>query len=545
MRLRLIRGAIGALLVILPTTAQSADAATTRLTVTGKVKGSEGQNLAVLLVGNDGSSVRTPVSPNGSFTATVSPRIVSSFRNGTPGKGPTLHIVQNGKYAGPVVLGKKNATTGYARLSSTKNGTVSVGTIAMKTGYSVASAKATVIDKKASIRMKTGKPVSSGSVREAAVFGPVHSFDTVVADTTVIGADSDRDGLPNFADPDLNGDGVLDAAQPDPSSQFANSTGVLPTRRPGGRFGFQKIIENPEFVQVNSNANPSVTQDQILSYLSRYMSIEMLVGLSSSEMSGVTVLVDCRKLSYCSPGSKSMIRGTPGDGNDGKELATLQNADGLLVMPDRAGENTKLLRFYPGAASATEAALTGDVFELLMQQSGVTTYSEVRVVTSSFVTPMAVATFNDTPVNLLAHQKFPGTVDPTRIALTFYRPQSFAAGSTSQLVDRGGMSYVVRAWPSDGSNKHYFCSADALTSLSPTLVKGTDTAIGGGVLFDSEQSPAANGTKLAVTVDFTKCVNKESGKSAAPAKGEPWWIEIEAQDSDWNRARISVDFTVG
>lgn len=520
-------------------------AASVRLTIKGKLSTSAGQNLAVLMVGNDGTSVRVPVGSNGGFSASIAPQILSGLMNGKAGKGPTLHVLQNGKYAGPVVLSSKGAT-GYTRISSKLSGTLNVGSIAMKTGYAVSTISKSKIDTSKSIRMKSGKPVSSGSVREAAVFGPVPSFVSVVTDTTVLGADSDRDGLPNFADADLNGDGILDAAQPE-TAAGAGATGssVKLTSRPVGRFAFKKIIEQPTRVEVNSNANPSVTGDQILAYLTDGMSIEMSVTMNADELSSTSVLVDCRKLSYCITGSKSMIRAAPGDSLDGKELATLQNADGLIVMPQRQNENVRLLRFYPGAATASEAALAGDAFDLVIQRGGTSVYSEAHVVTSSFVTPMSFASFNGSSVKVLAHQDNNLLLRADRkIAVTFFRPQSFAPRSTSTLVDRGGMTYNVSMWPEDGSNMSYRCPATSLSELSTTLSAVSNGPATQG-FFDAEQSPASNGTKLGFSVDTSKCTYSQTGATPTFVAGAKWRLELQALDSDSNSARIGLLVTVG
>ena len=119
---RSVRVTIAGLLlaVVFPTVAA---AATKYLTVSGEVSGAEAQNLAVLLVANDGTSTRVPVNSTGKFTAKIPAAVAGSFVVSGAGKGPTLHLLSSGKYAGPVVLGKKNSTTGYTRMA-TKNGRV-------------------------------------------------------------------------------------------------------------------------------------------------------------------------------------------------------------------------------------------------------------------------------------------------------------------------------------------------------------------------------------------------------------------------------------
>lgn len=521
-----------------------AEAAIKRLTVSGSVSGSESQNLAVLLVANDGTSTRAPVDASGKFSVKVSTKVAAKFVNGQKGKGPTLHVVNNGKYAGPVVLGK-SGTKGYTRLTSKVSGTLKVGVLSLKTAYASAKAAKTVVDTSKTIRMKGSAPVSSGSVREAAVYGPVRSFAAVVTDNKVAGADSDRDGLPNFADPDLNGDGVIDAAQPAKSDDYG-SANILEMDRPQGRFGFSKIIEMPTVVQVNSNANPNVTEDQIRGYLADGMSVEMLINPTAAELSS-TFLVDCRKLVYCSPGSNAKVRAEPGSSLNGVALSSLANAVGLLDMPKRVVGDTRLLRFYPGMSSASESNLAGDVYELIVQSNGVTVFSEVKVVTSSVVVPMAWKSFNgvDTgPLVGVSPSVAKSVNDPSSVAVSFFRPQTFAEGSTSQLVDRGGLAYLVAVWPEDQTNTQYPCPTSAIKSVSSPLVKAPKETPAGYSMFDSDQAPAANGTTLGFTVDVAACVAAHPQKPHSLSTTKQWWMELSAGDSDNNKSRIRIDFVV-
>lgn len=528
-----------ALAAFMPT---SASAAAAKFSITGRVNGG-GQNIAVLVVGYDGTSVRVPLKANGSFKQSVPSKLVKKFMPKTKGRGATIHIVKDGLYAGPVLLAV-SGTKGYTRLTPRANGTVSVGVITMKSGFARATTKSAVIDKSRSVRLKAGAPVSTMGLRQQVLMGPVHSFSALTAETKPLGADADRDGLPNFADADLNGDAIIDAAQPDSDSSFSTNPGVTAlTNRAETKFGFSKILEQPWAVEVNSNVNPSVTAEQIGSYLASGLSIEMGYTVPAEELATTKVTVDCRKLSYCSVGSKSIIRGAPGEGIDGKSLVDIQNSDGIITMPRRLNENTLLLRFYPGTASASEAALTGDVFELAVFKNDVATFSEVRVATSSVVTPMAFATFNGLPVTSLARSS--QTVTPTSVSampLTFFRPQTFVKGSTSQLLDRGGLTYDVSIWPENGSNTMYACSTSALSSLSSTLRAGTGPD--SSRLFDSEQMPAANGGQLGFTLDATKCGGMNSQGTPALTSGSTWRIELQAQDADENKARIGLQIRI-
>lgn len=515
------------------------------LTVTGKVSGASGQNLSVLLVGNNGTGVRVTTTGSGKFTATVPAGVASSFVVSSSGKGPTLHILKSGKYAGPVVLGKKNSTTGYTRLVTKKGGTVSVGTIAMKTGYAVAAAKSAVVDTKASIRMKASKPVSSGSVREAALFGPVRSFAALTAGSAELGADADRDGLPNFADADADGNAVMDAAQPDASLPFQGVSGdkVMETR-PTWDFAFRKIVRSGGQAPINSNLNNAVTADQIGTYLSKGLQLEIAGNIDASQVAGGSVSMSCQ-VSYCQPGAVTTLVSSANPAIHGKQIDAVRNPDGSLALQKSTPETRFALVFKPGDAVKGTNALTGDAFGFTTAVNGVAVADEVRILTSGVVSPAAFATALDRTYG--AEVQSATSVRPTlaqmaAFPVTFYRPQDFAPGSTSRLVDRGGLRYRFVAFGS-GDNGMHVCRPGAMSGLSSTLVKPVDensTDSMKAYLFDSEQMPAANGTKLSVTLNLDACLASGPGTDPRPSSGTGFSLYIETYDADGNESGENI-----
>lgn len=522
--------------------------AASSLTVSGKVTNPAGQNLSVLLVGNNGTSVRVTPSSSGSFTATVPPAVAASFRQ-SGGKGPTLHLLKNGKYGGPVLLGKKNSTTGYARLAASKGGKVSVGTIAMKTGYSVAAAKATVLDTKSTIRMKSSKPVSSGSVREAALFGPVRSFAALTDASAELGADADRDGLPNFADADANGDAVLDAAQPDSTVAFQGVSGEkVMEKRPTWDFAFRKIVRSNGQAPVNSNLNTSVTGEQIGTYLSTGLQLEIAGNIDASQVAGGSVAMWCQ-VTYCQTGATATLVSSSNPAISGKPIDTVRNADGSLALQKTAPETRYALVFKPGDAVKGTNALTGDAYGFTTLVNGAVVANEVRILTSGVVSPAAFAsaagrTFG-TEVQAATSVK-PTVAEMSAFPVTFYRPQDFAPGSTSKLVDRGGLRYRFVAFGT-GENAMHVCRPSAMSGLSSTLVKPVDensTDSMKAYLFDSEQMPTVNGTKLAVTLDLNACLAAGPGTDPKPASGTGFNLYIETYDADGNESGENIRILV-
>ena len=537
MRQRILRAALVAALV--GAAAPSALSAAGTLTVKGKITNSAGQNLSVLLVGNDGTAVRVTPAASGSFTATVPAKVAASF-NQSSGKGPSLHILKNGKYGGPVVLGKKGSTVGYTRIAAKKGGSVSVGTIAMKTGYSVAAAKATVLDTKSSIRMKSSKPVSSGSVREAALFGPVRSFAALTTDSAALGADADRDGLPNFADADADGDAVLDAAEPDTTVPFQGvaSDKTMDTR-PTWDFAFRKIVRANTQAPINSNLNTAVTADQIGAYLATGLQLEIAGNVDVSQAAG-SVQMWCL-VAYCQQGSTATLVSSANPAINGKVIDTVRSVDGSLTLQKTAPETRRALVFKPGDAVKGTNALTGDAYGFTTVVDGAVVANEVRVLTSGVVSPAAFSsaagrTFG-TEVQT-ATSVAPTTAQMAAFPITFFRPQDLAPGSTSQLVDRGGLRYRFVVF-GDGENGMHVCRPSAMSGLSPTLVKPMDensTDSMKAYLFDNEQMPAANGTKLGVTLNLDACIASGPGTAARPPSGTGVNLYIETYDADGNES---------
>ena len=519
-------------------------AATKNLTVTGKVTGSAGQNLSVMLVSNDGTGVKVTPDASGKFTAKVPAAVASGFVVSSSGKGPTLHLLKAGKYAGPVVLGKKNSTTGYTRLSTKKSGTVSVGTIAMKTGYAVSTAKTTAIDTKSSIRMTASKPVSSGSVRSAALYGPVRSFAALTSDSAQLGADADRDGLPNFADADANGDAVMDAAQPDATLPFQGlAADKTMGTRPTWDFSFRKIVRSNGQAPINSNLNATVTADQIGTYLSTGLQLEIAGNIDASQ-TGATVNMWCL-VTYCQQGSAATLVSSANPAINGKPIDTVRNTDGSLALQTTSPDTRKALVFKPGAAVKGTNALTGDAYGFTTILGGAVVANEVRVLTSGVVSPAAFATAAGrtfgTEVQAATSVR-PTTQQMAAFPITFFRPQDLARNSTSQLVDRGGLRYRFVAF-GDGPNGMHVCRPSAMSGLSATLVKPVDensTDSQKAYLFDSEQMPTANGTKLGVTLNLDACLASGPGTDARPASGTGFNLYIETYDADGNESGENI-----
>jgi hypothetical protein len=63
-------------------------------------------------------------------------------------------------------------------------------------------------------------------------------------------------------------------------------------------------------------------------------------------------------------------------------------------------------------------------------------------------------------------------------------------------------------------------------------------------MFDSDQAPAANGTTLGFTVDVAACIAAHPQQPHSLSTTKQWWMELSAGDSDNNKARIRINFSV-
>lgn len=516
------------------------------LRVTGSVRGVSNSTSAVLLLAYDGTGVRAQLKSNGSFAISVPAKFVSKFVTRIRGRGATLHVLTEGIYMGPVLMRTASATKGYTRLSPSLKGTVALGAMTWKPGYASAAVPVKYLDVSSSIKLRKRAPISKFSGTRYGLPAVAQRVTAVGADSIQPGADADKDGLPNLADSDMNGDNIPDAAQPSSANDFQglDKSQVLEAR-PVAKTALEKILSREADIEVNSNVNPSATASQIADFLKTSLTVDIYQAVDASTASGMKLVLDCTKLSYCEPGSTAVVRAPPRDPNDGKFLHQLQDADGKIVVPYVSYQGRFDVRFYPGAASTAQGNLTGDTYQVITSLNGQLSSSESLVVTSSVATPTAIVSLGgksgSDPRGWTA-LRIPSL---TALDIAFYRPQSFAPDSTEaqiRLLDRGGLSYVVTLWPEDDTNTGYRCMVSHFSNLSPTLIKGSSSQP--DVLFDKEQVPAANGTKLSLTVDAQKCLADQNNRKHSFVSGDKWHVELEARDSDNNRVRVHQSFIV-
>lgn len=547
------------------------------LTVKGRLA-PVGSITSVILIGNKGASASARVKKSGAFVIKVRKGRLASRLNPAKGAGPTLHLLRDGKYVGPVLL-KSKGKRGYARLATGLPKTVNLRTVKVKsTGFGRVkkAPKKRLIDLKRSVPLLKGAPKGAGSQGATGKLRSAAASRLTVNDLSQkqsdLGADLDKDGVPNVADVDLNGDQVLDAAQADAPLQTADGRlggdNVLQGRQ-WGLVDYKKILNMDRTRAVNSNRNPSVTWEELTAYLRDNLSIEAAAppgtlqkllcngaeNTCDAAKAVARLTMDCSWLSYCQPGSQAVILAPPGSPLDRAPLTDLLDADGQLVMPRDPASGPLMnaevrLGFFPKTTSPDNVQMTGDAFEFTAYSGdGTVLAREAKVLTSSVATAMEWQSVAGTPVPVDADLAKPLPVPTARpVAIAFYRPQRLAdspRGANPELLDRGGLQYSVYIMDS-AANTSYNCRPSQVTATSPDLVElvARGPYEGAPLLYDKNLNPT-NGTALTFALNIPGCLaNPESGPQSPPPVGAQLRVEIMAEDSDGNRAMSNFALTM-
>lgn len=538
----------------------------------------------VLLVGNDGSSVSARVNRKGRFT--VRPGRLAKQVFPRKGAGPTMHLVRDGRYVGPILFATKSRSKGYLRLAAKNRKPIALGRIrVVKSGFGRVAkpVKRTLLDTRRTGRLVAGAPLGAGNQgltrplsSSAMTIGRVQAAadPTLPAGAADLGSDADKDGVPNTADVDMNGDGVLDAAQAESALPMvgggALSGDEVLIGRPRTATQFAKILNAAaDGAAINTNRNPALSWAQLRDYLRDNLQIEVLMGRGSiadlfcdgdpngcAEARRMAELwMDCGDLAYCLPGSAATIIAAPGSGLDGQPLPSLRGANGQLRIPldshtsgSSPFERGFQVGFMPRVSNDSGLQFAGDTFQFTaLASDGSVMGRQVKVLTSSVATPPEWRTVAGLPAT-----GSPVALSPQQAAgldLEFYRPQRLTstAGPTPVMADRGGLRYEVYLISSgSGPSSFYWCRSSQVTPTHPSLAKirlagempGRDEP-----LYDTDVSPG-NGEPLSFRLDVTACLadpaSTSGGVAGPPPSGTTMTVEMESQDSDGNRTRTRM-----
>ena len=412
-------------------------------------------------------------------------------------KGASLHLIRDGRYAGPVVLRGKKPRVALAGARR-----VNLGTVRVRVRYAATSRR--VAGSGRPIRTDArGRPLGAGKlgfvrVRRARI--------AQAGASATEGADVDLDGIPNAFDADDDGDLRLD-----------NIEGAEPK---GPRLSLSSALPLDITETINANAGADADQEATIR---RYL--RLLFSVSADELGGAQrVGVSC-VFAWCA-GAQVVI--PPGRG-DSTTAWSDDDGDGLLDLG--AHRPAFWRQIYPRASTAD--IKPGDTFTATTDRGA----SAVAALTFYFTSSVAVKTMGSHTFSYPADPGSPGSPGnpvktPRKVQITLWRPQRAAIpGAESRtLMDIGGLHYGV-----DVSGA--FCRAEDFSDLSETLKPSAGDE---APLQDTAADTPPSGATLSFTVDTAACAARGGGDTGG---GFPM-VSIVAQDAsgDLTRQHIVVQF---
>lgn len=466
-----------------------------------------------------------------------------TFKLVPPAATVTLQL-RNGRgiYAGPVVTGRKNATTAIVGVKAGAK----LGTVTVLSGYAKPrTISARFVDRRLTARAKRGAPIG------ARVFGRVRTASTSAAGA---GRDQDRDGIPGAFDVDDDGDLVLDnfertarnpravAAQDPPPAPGSPQPAPAPGPPPGAATSDFRIFSNLKLdLEQSLNANAAAVSDsQIDAAMSTVQTLAIQVA------PGEQVELDCGGLVYCSLGGT----GTSLEGNKPFPAAFDGDGDGFgLLSVGPSGD----FQLRTGAKAAQIGS--GNAFVEHITKGGVETQLP-GVLNYAFSTTPALTSWNaggvTGSITYPVAPGAPGTMgNPIAIggsgdaivSMTFWRPQRKpipGSGEGSDWVDIGRLKYTADVpnaprggfgGPGQGPGN---CPAASYTATSPSLSVGAD-----GVIDGASDAPSTPANTLTFSVNLTQCLAKAGLVWTA---GQVLQVDIQARSEFGDNAAQKINF---
>jgi hypothetical protein len=427
-----------------------------------------------------------------------------AFRVVAPAGRVSLQLrAPSGKYAGPVVVGRKGGRAVVGVRAGTHLGKVVVHSRYAQVAHRLPRA---TVDASRWARAHKGVPIGAGR------FGRVRSKPP----KNPPAGDRDADGVPDVIDIDDDGDLVIDNV--DRSKAAVSAQSVSATQ--GVLTGWIKAFLGGG-VSFVANANAPSLVDAISRVLPE--SGFLMIGT----MPGDFVELDCGGANQSTPRAEGLVYCSIGgtgkaqrpDGNN-PPFPEAFDPDGngmgnLTPFPTGGGDNTLFL--LHGATSAQIG--TGDVLVQRVTDNGVQTQF-TDTVQYVFATDPTLVSYDDGhggaatvpyPVPVggpgdMEENGFPVTAGPNghvEVRLTFWRPQRAPIPpETAPWIDLGHLSYGVSiAYTGD------YCPMSSQSNPSPTLAETPAYANEGGMLTDqADDRPADPANTLSVTVDLTECL---------------------------------------
>lgn len=424
-----------------------------------KVSGRAPAGYTVIALAPSGQAATARVA-DGRFAVTV------------PAAGATLHLVTpGGSYFGPVILGR-HGRRGIVALS--KRGGA-IGTLRSRDGYATARAPRRAVSPRGAVRLRRGAPLGAGTLGYVRLKGRARIAQNGESQP---GGDPDGDAIPSTFDADDNGNGTLDAIDP----QTAMNAGD----------GLFSEVQVTMAGSLNANAG-GISASQVDGFVRDNTVLNFFYDGGYARGAAVSAVnVDCGTLSYCRPGDGTAT--ISGGGNapgltEGRRWVTLDgDGDGYPDVPRNANFGDDHGGVY--SMSVRPNVTTADLHAGDLYQARFTTSEGLLTVPTAlnlfFVSTPALASYDagagPVSVGYPAGGSAPGTdqnpivMTGDTIRMTFWRPQRGGIGDEPAFVDMGGLGYGTPMTTQNGTQE-FGCPAATYSGLSGTLRAGSGTDV--------------------------------------------------------------------
>lgn len=496
--------------------ASPAQAAPTKYNMSGKVAGASGYS--ILLVQKNGTTRATALKPSGSFTfKNLSLKVL---------KGSSLQLVDAaGRYAGPVVLGKKGTKVSLNFSGKAKTASSFIlGRIALKDGgYAALKGKLdSSIYAKAQVPAVGGKPIGAGE------YGLV---ETISANAIRVrseaapsaGADGDLDGIPDAFDADDDGDLVLDASDPDSAGLDVPYTSL--------NFDFRRTL--------NAHVRDGLSDEKIDEAVGGENAFSLTFFFSLPEESSVDSghVICADSLAYCRRDTPLAYYGGVSESSDSfrnRPWSELLSADGYPRMEkiNLSGGSAIVASIQPRVGRDQFAP--GDVYQVALTEGSTTRALRSLALTPYFVSVPAIKEYNSGSGTLQVDYaavdaqsgSIPGTSegDPIvltadgNLTLTFWRPQRQALRSDeSGYYDWGNLNYGVIISNAQATCAGYYSAVSSeLEEDSQPLGNGDSPLANQGANMNPYRDLSADraadaSNTLTFTVNLKDCLARSGG----------------------------------
>jgi type 1 fimbria pilin len=529
---------------ILMSLVTDASAAPKKYKITGKVQ--DGAGYRVLLIQKNGNTKEVTLGNSGAF----------SFKNlsKTQLKSASLQLVgSDGSYFGPLVLGGKanKVSLSFSADSSTPTA-LALGQVQIKDGF--ARLKKFLNKKfvsKANVTAVAFKPEGAGNLGLAApgsTSALTFKLPKVAAQELANpGLDSDLDGLPSVLDADDDGDGILDAVDPDSEGLDVPMTAL--------NLDFRRSINSHVRLGLSDQTIDAVISGENAFSLSLFFSQPQ----GSTVDGGYVVCPD--SLVYCRQTTPTAFYGGVSESTTefrNKFWTELLNADGYPRM-----ENLSISGSFQAIVASIQPRVgrdqfrPGDILRAVLTNGTSVVSSKTLAVAPYFVSVPAIKEYDaglgTVQVDYASVNAESGSIpgvsegDPIvlsgtgELTVSFWRPQRAAIRSDeSGYLDLGGLRYGLVIGSAQAT------CAGLYSEVSSELVEDTEALGNGGSPFanqganldpytDSTTDRAANVSNvLSFKVNLKDCLAR-AGLSAGS-----YGIALEASGPDVTGGRITA-----